>query len=120
MGRLKRTSKILDKASTRMAGLRTIGPQDFGNGVSSEAFEAAIADTRQRLDDYNQALVTVDEKANLLADSEKRLRDLTERVLAGLAAKFGKNSNEYEKGGGTRTADRKRPSSRKKGPSSSS
>jgi hypothetical protein len=120
MGRKKRTSKILDKASARAAGLRSIGPQDFGNGVTSAAFEAAVTDTRDRLDDYNQALSTVDEKANLLADSEKRLQDLTERILAGLAAKYGKNSNEYEKGGGTRKADRKRPAARKSGPTSSS
>lgn len=120
MGRLKRTSKILDKASTRAAGLRSIGPQDFGNGVTSEAFEAAVADTRQKLDDYNQALSAVDEKANVLVDSEKNLQDLTERVLAGVGAKYGKNSNQYEKAGGRRKADRKRPAARKPTPKSNS
>ena len=113
MGRLKRTSKILDKAQTRLAGLRSIGGQDFGNGVTSEGFEDAVAATRQSLEDYNQALSTVDEKANLLADSERVLQDFAERVLAGVAAKYGKNSNEYEKVGGIRKADRKRPAARK-------
>ncbi len=116
MGRLKRTSKILDKAGTRAAGLRSIGAQDFGNGLTSAAFEEAVEDTRQRLEDYNQALSVVDEKANLLGDSEKRLRDFNERVLAGVAAKYGKNSNQYERIGGIRKADRKRPGARKTTP----
>lgn len=120
MGRLKRTSKILDKAGTRAAGLRSIGAEDFGNGVTSAAFEAAVADTRQKLDDYNQALSTADEKANVLADSEKVLQDLSERILAGVAAKYGKNSNQYEKVGGIRKADRKRPAPRKNAPAPSS
>jgi len=49
----------------------------------------------------------------ILADSEKKLQDFNERVLAGVAAKYGKNSNQYEKVGGVRKADRKRPASRK-------
>ncbi|PYS76635.1 MAG: hypothetical protein DMF66_13650 [Acidobacteria bacterium] len=113
MGRKKRTSKILDKANVRAAGLRSIGTHDFGNGLTSAAFEQAITDTRTRLDDYNQTLSMVDEKANLLADSEKTLRDYHERVLAGVGAKFGKNSNEYEKVGGVRKSERKRPTARK-------
>jgi hypothetical protein len=120
MGRLKRTSKTLDKAHVRLAGLRSIGGQDFGNGVTSEGFEDAVADTRQKLEDYNQALSMVDEKANVLADSEKALKDFSERVLAGVAAKYGKNSNEYEKVGGVRKADRKRPAARKTAPPPSS
>lgn len=120
MGRLKRTSKTLDKGSTRLAGLRSIGGQDFGNGVTSEGFEDAVADTRRKLEDYNQALSMVDEKANLLADSEKTLQDFAERVLAGVAAKYGKNSNEYEKVGGVRKADRKRPAARKPPPAHTS
>ena len=120
MGRLKRTSKILDKANARAVGLRSIGPQDFGNGVTSAAFDEAVADTRQKLEDYNQALSLADEKANVLADSEKRLQDLVERMLAGVAARYGKNSNEYEKAGGIRKADRKRPAARKPAPAPTS
>jgi hypothetical protein len=120
MGRLKRTSKILDKAHVRLAGLRSIGAQDFGNGVTSEGFEDAVADTRQKLEDYNQSLSVSDEKGNVLGDSEKALQDFSERVLAGVAAKYGKNSNEYERVGGIRKADRKRPPARKPAPAPSS
>jgi hypothetical protein len=119
MGRLKRTSKALEKASVRAAGLRSIGPEDFGGGLTTASFDAAVAETRQKLDDYNEALSLVDEKANILADSEKKLQDLNERVLAGVAAKYGKNSNQYEKVGGVRKDDRKRPASRKSSPAPS-
>jgi hypothetical protein len=113
MGRIKRTSKALDKANVRVAGLRSIGPQDFGNGLTSEAYEEAIEDARTKLDDYNQALSMVDEKASLLTESEKKLLDLSERVLAGTAAKYGKNSIQYEKVGGVRKSEHKRPAARK-------
>src|SRR5690242_11983100 len=120
MGRLKRASKVLEKANVRAAGLRSIGPEDFGGGLTSAAYEAAVADTHQKLDDYNEALSTADEKANILAESEKRLRELNERVLSGVAAKYGKNSNQYEKVGGVRKDDHKRHASRKSSPTPSS
>jgi hypothetical protein len=109
MGRTKRTSKVLDKANGRVAGLRAIGPFDLGNGLSTTAFEQAIADVRAKLDDYNQTLSLVDEKYNLLLAAEKSLQDLSGRVLAGVAARYGKDSTEYEQAGGVRTSERKQP-----------
>ena len=109
MGRIKRTSKALGKANTRAAGLRSIGTLDFGGGFTSASFEEAIADTRAKLDDYNQTLSVVDEKYNSFLESEKNLKDKSERVLAGVGARFGKNSSEYEKVGGVRKSERKRP-----------
>lgn len=113
MGRVKRTSKILDKANVRAAGLRSIGTHDFGNGLTSASYDQAIADARTQLDDYNQTLSALDEKANLLGATEKTLQDYSERVLAGVAARYGKDSNEYEKVGGVRKSERKRAPSRK-------
>lgn len=40
--------------------------------------------------------------------AEAGLRDLTERMLAAVSAKFGRASNEYEQAGGKRKSDRKR------------
>jgi hypothetical protein len=113
MGRLKRTSKVLEKASARSAGLRSIGQEDFGGGLTTASYEAAVEDAQQKLEDYNQSLSVVDEKAHILAESEKKLRDLNERVLAGVAAKYGKNSNQYERVGGVRKDDHKRSAPRK-------
>lgn len=119
MGRTKRTSKALEKAAARANGLKAVGAFDFGNGLNTAAFEQAVTDTRAKLDDYNQTLSLVDEKYNLLLAAEKSLQDLSERVLAGVAARYGKNSNEYELAGGVRKSERKRPASRKKGGTSS-
>lgn len=108
MGRMKRTSKVLDKANARAAGLRAIGPFDFGNGLNTAAFDGAVSDTHTKLADYNQALSVVDDKYNALLAAEKTLQDFSERVLAGVAAKYGKNSTEYEQAGGVRKSERKR------------
>lgn len=40
---------------------------------------------------------------------------VTSRAVSGVRAVFGPNSNEYERVGGTRTADRKKPKSKKGG-----
>lgn len=112
MGRLKRTSKVLDRANARAAGLRSIGTLDFGNGLTSASYEQAIADVQTRLEDYNQTLSSLDEKANNLASAERTLQDFSERFLAGVAARFGKDSSEYEKAGGVRKSERKRPARR--------
>lgn len=116
MGRSKRMSKVLDKANARAAGLRAVGAFDFGNGLNTTAYEGALSDVRAKLDEYNQALSAVDEKYNSLLAAEKTLQDLSERVLAGVAAKYGKDSSEYEQVGGVRKSERKRSASRKTSP----
>lgn len=83
MGRMKRTSKVLDKANARAAGLRAIGPFDFGNGLNTAAFDGALSDTHAKLDEYNQALSAVDDKYNALLAAEKTLKDLSERCSPG-------------------------------------
>lgn len=37
------------------------------------------------------------------------IRDYSERILLGVAMKYGKNSDEYEMAGGIRKSERKRP-----------
>ncbi|MDF3057635.1 MAG: hypothetical protein K0R17_1850 [Rariglobus sp.] len=46
---------------------------------------------------------------NDLESAEKTLDDLSSRMLAGVGVKYGKNSDEYEKAGGTRPDERKSP-----------
>jgi hypothetical protein len=109
MARLKRKRTFYNEALTRQAGLRSIGsPLDFGNGLTTEVFDKAIADFRQLLETYNTMLSKLDELQNELNEAEVQLRDLNERMLAGVAGKYGKTSNEYEMAGGTRKQDRKR------------
>jgi hypothetical protein len=109
MARRKKTAFIYDVAVNRLSALKSISPAlDLGNGLTVPAFEAAVLDFRQKLDDYNTTLSITDSKLNIVQDAERTLRDLTERMLAGVASKYGKNSDEYEKAGGVRKMDRKR------------
>jgi uncharacterized protein YukE len=119
MGRKKRGSRILEEAKARLNGLKNINPTlDFGNGLSVAAFEQAINSFSSKLDGYNQKLSEIDDDLNSLEENERTLKDLNGRFLAGTGAMYGKNSGQYEKVGGVRTSDRKRPS--KKGGSGSS
>jgi len=110
MGRQKRKSKIITSAEVRLASIQSIDPNfDLGNGNTAVAYQAAIDSTQDSLDTYNTLLSTVDEAYNNFLLSEKALKDLSEAMLIGVAAMYGKDSNEYEQAGGTRKSERKRP-----------
>jgi hypothetical protein len=109
MGRKRRNSPVLEKAATRAAGLKSISPTlDLGPGLTLAEFEQQIAAFRALQDEYNQLLATLDEKKNAFEAKEKELDDLNSRMLAGVGARWGKNSNQYEQAGGTRTDERKK------------
>ncbi len=111
----KRSTSHYALAITRLAALKSIDVKmDVGNGLTVALYETAINDLRAKIDDYNTNLSLVDEKKNLIADSERKLQDLSERMLTGVASKFGKNSDEYEKAGGVKKTDRKRTARLKK------
>lgn len=117
MGRVRRTSKVLETTQVRAASIKSISATlDLGNGLTVAAFDTAIANLQAKLADYNQALAAIDEKANTLALAEKEVRDLSERMLAGVAARFGKDSSEYEQAGGVRKSERKVPNRKPKAP----
>lgn len=110
MSRRKRSSKILEKAERRSAGLHSINEElDLGNGLSVDGFDEAIEATRTRLTDYNKALSTVDKLYTEMLETERKLGDMAEHMLLGVASKYGKNSAEYEMAGGVRKSERKRP-----------
>lgn len=109
MSRAKKTSQILEIANTRLAGVKSIDAKlDLGNGLSVAEYQAAIEAVRVALEAYNTVLSLVDEKQNEVIAKEKRLRDLHERMLMGVAARHGKDSIEYEKAGGTRKSERRK------------
>lgn len=111
MGRLKRTSLVSEKADMRLQGIKSISATlDLGNGLSAAAFETMIEETQNILDQYNQMLSLLDEKVVILKNAEKQLAAFSERMMAGIAAKYGKDSAEYAQAGGTRKSDYKRSS----------
>ncbi|GAB4198585.1 MAG: hypothetical protein Fur006_48510 [Coleofasciculaceae cyanobacterium] len=60
------------------------------------------------LKSYAESLSMVDRAASTVQDIEQQLRILSERMLIAVAAKYGKDSYEYEMAGGTRKSARKR------------
>jgi hypothetical protein len=110
MARLKRTSPPVAAAQQRASGLASIDAAlDLGNGLTLTAYTAKITSVSDALDDYNTKLSELDGLLNDLEDLEGELDELSVRMLTAVAAKYGKDSDEYEKAGGTRTSERKKP-----------
>jgi len=91
----------------RASGIRGIDAAlDLGNGLTAAAFADRINAFGQKLAAYNQALAAIDEQYNTLLADEKTLSGLSERMLAGVGARFGKDSSQYEQAGGVRKSER--------------
>lgn len=111
----KRNSKIHDSAEMRANNLEAIDPKlDLGNGLTLADFKQVIADGRAKLNTYNQTLATADQQGNDVKAAEKAANDYSKRMLAGIGATRGKDSNEYEMAGGTRDSERKKSTGKKK------
>jgi hypothetical protein len=109
MSRQKRSSPIVERADFRLQSIKSMAtPLDLGGGLSALAFEAEIDTAQGILDDYNQLLALLDEKLVMLREAEKRVADFSERIMAGVAARYGKDSAEYAHAGGIRKSDIKR------------
>jgi hypothetical protein len=110
MPKRKVASSHIEKANKRMSGLKSIDDKlDLGNGLTVDTYDASIAVAIAKEAAYNQLLSTLDTTYNEYKVAEKNLRDINERMLMGVAAKFGKDSNEYEQAGGIKKSERKRP-----------
>ena len=105
----RRSSQILSDAQTRAANLKSIAPAlDLGSGLTLAAYSAKIAAAQNVLDSYNVQLAKADALGNDFKAVEKELRFLSSRMLAGVGVKYGKDSNQYEMAGGTRSSEIKR------------
>jgi hypothetical protein len=78
-------------------------------GLRLADYQAQIASGRQLLDKYNSLLTEADMMADQFDNQENVLRDLSERMLTGIATRYGKNSPQYEAAGGVRKSERKKP-----------
>ena len=106
--------KEYDLAKTRLAALKSIDPAlDLGNGMLLSNYQKSVDGFTNLLGQYNTALSTVDDLYNQCNASLLEVQDLSERMLAGVASKYGKNSSEYEMAGGTRKTERKKPIAKK-------
>ena len=116
MARKKRMRfKTVDLAETRYAALSSIDPKlDLGNGLTIKLYLEVISAFKELLKAYNAGLSHTDELHNQCNAALDAVEDMNGRMLAGVASKFGRNSNEYEMAGGTRKSERRKPSVSKK------
>lgn len=110
MGRRKLMRVLdLEKAVARLAAIKSIDPAlDLGNGIDADNYEAEIVELATKLSGYNTVLSTVDNSYNHCIAQIQVIKDWNERVLTGVATKYGKNSSEYEMAGGVRKTERKK------------
>ncbi|MBL1179250.1 hypothetical protein [Pantanalinema sp. GBBB05] len=110
MPRPKRSSPILQHAEQREASLQSISLElDLGNNLTIRSYSSLIDMLRAKIANYNSTLSELDDQARQIKDVEKQLRNLSEQMLLGVAAKYGKNSSEYGKAGGVPKSERRRP-----------
>ena len=111
MSRKKRTSRVLEKAELRSAGLKAIDSNmSFGDDCDLQKLNQAIEQLRTMLDAYNTALTVIDSSKTKIDAMEKTLSNLTDKMVRGVAFKYGKDSSEYEMAGGVRDSERIRKS----------
>ncbi|WP_193198230.1 hypothetical protein [Nostoc sp. MG11] len=111
MTRQKRTSRVLEKAEFRSAGLKAIDPNmNFDDNCNLQNLTQSIEQLRTMLDAYNAALAVVDSSKTKIDEIEKNLSNLSDKLLRGVAFKYGRNSSEYEIAGGIRDSERVRKS----------
>jgi hypothetical protein len=112
----KKLSRVIDleKARTRLAAIKSIDAAlDLGSGVTARNYEDEINALNADLQAYNTALSTVDNLYNNCITRMNAIKDWNERILAGVATKYGKNSSQYEMAGGVKKSDRKKPTQKR-------
>lgn len=114
MARQKRSSAVLEAARHRLAGLKSLTTApNLGPDLTAASLEADITVLADRIATYNEKLASLDPLLNEIGALEKALGNKSSRVLAGVGAQRGKDSDDYEQVGGTRTSERKKPGPRK-------
>ncbi len=97
-----RGSAAINKAQRRLASLKSIDENlDLGHGLTTGAYTQMIEAVRSAVEAHNTFVSQIDESRRNVAALEKELADLTARMLSGVSTKYGRNSNEYRKAGGS-------------------
>lgn len=114
MARAKRKSVSAEFAQKRADSLASIdanldlGTDANSNPITLAAYQGAITAVAAKNDQYNTLLSTADGLAAELQTDEKSLDAFSTTMLSSVGVKYGKDSPQYGKAGGTRTSDRKR------------
>jgi hypothetical protein len=102
---------MLERIELRVAGLQAIDPlMTFGDDRDLKNIAQLIEQLRNKISAYNTALSVIDSSKAEIHTLETTLNDLAEKMLIGVAFKYGKDSSEYEMAGGVKKSDRIRRS----------
>ena len=105
----------LDKGKTRLASIQSIDVAlDLGNGITAPNYEIEVTLLETKVSKYNKTLSTIDDLYNEYIAQNGIVRDWNDRVLTGVATKYGKNSSQYEMAGGVKKSERKKPTPKPK------
>lgn len=113
----KKLVRVLDleKGTTRLAAVKSIDTAlDLGNGINVANYETQVNLLSTKLSAYNTALSTIDDLYNACISQIDVVKDWNERILTGVATKYGKNSSQYEMAGGKKKSERKKPTPKPK------
>ncbi len=110
----KKTSSLAkDKAQSRLDGLASIADDlDLGNGISVATLQAAVDLIDEKMSSYNQMLSNADAESDKFDAAETAANNLSERALDAVGVKYGKDSEEFMKAGGTKKSERKKPTAK--------
>jgi hypothetical protein len=109
MARPKRTSPALTKAEQREAGMRSIDATlDLGNGLNLQNYNHKIQNLRSHLSLYNTSLAQLDDLTRKIKAIETDLNKTSEQMLLSVGGRYGKDSSEYGKAGGSPRGERRR------------
>jgi hypothetical protein len=98
-----------DIAQNRIEGIKQFDPTfDLGNGLNLVEYQKLLDDVREGLKAYNTLLSNADGIGTKLDNDEHALAFMNTRSLNGVGSKFGFDSVEYERAGGTRNSEIKR------------
>ncbi|WP_375513623.1 hypothetical protein [uncultured Nostoc sp.] len=107
----KRTSRVLESAELRFAGLKSINANlDLGDAYNLKSLTELIEQLRTKIEAHNTTLSTIDSSKVEIEELERILGTFSEKMLMGIGFKYGKDSREYEMAGGVRKSERIRKS----------
>jgi hypothetical protein len=93
----KPNSKVLEQALLRAATFKTIDPKiNFGEGMTLQEYANLTQATQSSLREYNAAVAVINQNAQAIQEMEKRLVDMGDRMVMGVACKHGIQSQEYQ------------------------
>ena len=108
--RKTRSSKVLEISKRRLERLKAINPPlQTSEGISVTDYETSINQLESMEAAYNTSVSDLDSQLSAIKVKEKSVRDQRERMLQLVAAKYGKDSDEYVAAGGIRKSERKKP-----------